>query len=210
MFEKVIKNLEKNNIHALCFNNTSELVEYIKATVPKGALVSNGGSVTLDQAGVLTLLRSGEYRFLDRGAPGLSREQIEDIFHSSFNADYYFMSSNAVTEDGMLYNVDGNSNRVAALLYGPERVMVIVGKNKIVKDINAAVQRVKTVAAPKNCVRLNCATFCNSAQRCVSADNDEFVGCYSDARICCNYVITSHQRRYGRITVLIVDEELGF
>lgn len=210
MFEKVIESLEKNNIRAAYVEDTTQLIDFVKDFIPKGSVVSNGGSVTLAQTGIIDLLRNGDYRFLDRGAEGLTREQIEEIFHKAFNADYYLMSSNAITENGMLYNVDGNSNRVAALMYGPSNVLVIVGKNKIVKDIPAAIERVKTVAAPKNAARLSCSTYCNSAQKCVNADSCDFGGCDSDARICCNYVITSHQRRYGRITVVIVGQELGY
>lgn len=210
MFENIIKNLENNNIHAIVAENAGEALEFIKNTIPKGAVVSNGGSKTLDEIGAISLMRNGEYTFLDRGATGLSREDIENIFHQSFLADYYLMSTNALTEDGMLYNVDGNSNRVAALLYGPKNVIVVAGKNKIVKNINEAIARVKTIAAPKNAARLNCATYCNAKQTCVCADKVDFSGCDSDGRICCNYVVTSKQRRKGRITVIIVNEDLGF
>ncbi len=210
MFENIIKNLERNNMNALAVETASDALEYIKKTIPEGAVVSNGGSVTLSEIGAIDMLRKGNYNFLDRGADGLSRDKIEEIFRKSFFADYYLMSTNALTEDGLLYNVDGNSNRVAALVYGPENVIIVAGKNKIVKDINEAVKRVKTVAAPKNCARLNCTTYCNTKCECMCAYSTDFDGCDTDSRICCNYVITSKQRRKGRITVIIVNEDLGY
>ncbi len=210
MFDNIVKNLQKNNINAVVVEDVFELLQYIKNIIPLGAVVSNGGSVTLTETGIIDLLKNGEYNFLDRSADGLTRDEIEEIFHKSFFADYYLMSTNALTEDGMLYNVDGNSNRVAALLYGPKHVIVVAGKNKIVKNISEAIKRVKTIAAPKNSARLNCDTYCNSQQRCVCCDNTDFSGCDSDGRICCNYVVTSKQRKKGRITVIIVNQELGY
>ncbi len=210
MFDNIIENLKRNNMNALAVETASDALEYIKNTIPHGATVSNGGSVTLSQIGALDMIRAGDYNFLDRSADGLSRDEIEEIYRKSFFADYYLMSTNAITEDGLLYNVDGNSNRVAALVFGPKNVIIVAGKNKIVKDINEAVERVKTIAAPKNCVRLNCATYCNSKGECVCADSNYFDGCDSDGRICCNYVITSKQRKKNRITVIIVNEDLGY
>ena len=210
MFENIIENLKRNNMNALAVETASDALEYIKNTIPEGAVVSNGGSVTLSEIGAIELFRKGNYNFLDRGADGLSRDEIEDIFRKSFFADYYLMSTNALTEDGLLYNVDGNSNRVAALVYGPENVIIVAGRNKIVKNIDEAIKRVKTVAAPKNCVRLNCMTYCNAKGECVCADSNDFDGCDTDSRICCNYVISSKQRKKGRITVIIVNEDLGY
>ena len=128
MFDNIVKNLQKNNINAVVVEDVFELLQYIKNIIPLGAVVSNGGSVTLTETGIIDLLKNGEYNFLDRNADGLTRDEIEEIFHKSFFADYYLMSTNALTEDGMLYNVDGNSNRVAALLYGPKHVIVVAGK----------------------------------------------------------------------------------
>ena len=210
MFDNIIEKLKRNNMNALAVETASDALEYIKNTIPSGSTVSNGGSVTLSEIGALDLMRNGNYNFLDRMADGLSRDDIEEIYRKSFFADYYLMSTNALTEDGILYNVDGNSNRVAALVYGPKNVIIVAGKNKIVKDINEAIKRVKTVAAPKNCVRLNCETYCNIKGECVCADSGDFDGCDTDSRICCNYVISSKQRKKGRITVVIVNEDLGY
>ena len=123
------------------------------------------------------------------------------------------MSSNAVTENGELYNVDGNSNRVSALLYGPSSVIVVIGVNKIVKNIDEAVRRVKVCAAPKNTVRLSCETPCSKTGECVSLlreDSKMPDGCRCDGRICCNYVVCAQQRHKNRIKVVIVNEQLGY
>ena len=161
----------------------------------------------------MELLRSGDYEYLDRSAPGLSRDEVEEIYRRSFFSDVYLMSANAITENGELYNVDGNSNRVAALLYGPRRVIVIAGINKIVPDLPAAIARVKTIAAPKNCVRLSCDTPCFHTGECISLSRPDSLmadGCDSNDRVCCNYVVTTKQRKPGRIHVLLVNETLGF
>ena len=117
------------------------------------------------------------------------------------------------TERGELYNVDGNSNRVAAILYGPKSVIVVAGCNKIVPDLAAAVRRVKAKAAPENCTRLSCETFCRKTGECVSLRQESSEmpeGCRSEARICCNYVVSAYQRQQGRIKVVLVGEPLGY
>lgn len=143
-------------------------MELAKSLVCPGATVTHGGSETLIQLGIPELLSGGDYNYLDRSAEGLTREQVEEIYRKSYFADYYFTSSNAVTETGELYNVDGNSNRVSAILYGPKNVLVFVGINKIVRDINEAITRVKTIAAPANTLRLSCDTPCAKTGECVS------------------------------------------
>lgn len=123
------------------------------------------------------------------------------------------MSTNALTENGELYNVDGNSNRVAALLYGPKSVIVVCGINKIVKNIDEAIKRVKTIAAPHNTIRLGIETPCGKTGECVSLrkENPEFCdGCHGDTRICCNYVVSAQQRHIDRIKVIIIGEEYGY
>ena len=123
------------------------------------------------------------------------------------------MSTNALTENGELYNVDGNSNRVAALLYGPKSVIVVCGINKIVKNIDEAIKRVKTIAAPQNTIRLGIETPCGKTGKCVSLrkENPELCdGCHGDTRICCNYVVSAQQRHIDRIKVIIIGEEYGY
>ncbi len=177
-----------------------------------GDTVSVGGSVTLTEIGLLEALKCGKYNYLDRYAAA-SPSQMHEIFRKSFFADAYFTSSNAVTEQGELFNCDGNANRVAAMMYGPKKVIVIVGKNKIVKDLNTAILRVKTIAAPLNCKRLNKETYCAKTGHCVTMDNGQGcnmgAGCRSKDRICRNYTVMG-EHLPDRIKVLIVNEDLGY
>ncbi len=210
---KTLENLEKNNMQGIYVESKADVVPKIKELLTEGDKVALGGSMSLFECGVIDLLRSGKYRLLDRYAKGLLREDMEKIFKDSFFADAYICSSNAITENGELYNVDGNSNRVAAICYGPESVIIVAGYNKIVKDIKDAVRRVKTTAAPANCVRLDCATYCKEKGECMSFlsdDTDITRGCNSPSRICCNYVVSAYQRRKHRIKVILVGEELGY
>ena len=152
---RTIKALEKNNMNGYFVHNNEELINKIEEIVKEGSKVSCGGSMTLFETGVIDHLRSGRYNFLDRYKEGLSREDIVKIYKETFTADTFFCSSNAVTENGELYNVDGSGNRVAAMLYGPDKVIVVCGVNKIVKDVNEAVLRKNNVAGPINAIRLN-------------------------------------------------------
>ncbi|MGN0469992.1 MAG: lactate utilization protein, partial [Acutalibacteraceae bacterium] len=209
---KTLDSLRKNNMEAYFCENSEKARELVKSLMKKGTTVSHGGSVTLAQTGITDILKNGDYNYLDRSTAG-SREEIEEIYRKTFSADVFLTSANAITENGELYNVDGNSNRVAAILYGPESVIVIAGYNKIVPDINAAVKRVKEIAAPLNTKRLECDTYCAKENKCVSLNNDNsFIcdGCHSEQRICCNYVISAQQRKKNRIKVIIVGEELGY
>lgn len=199
---RTMENLEKNNMEAFYVENEEELIKKISEFVKEGDTVSVGGSMTLFETGIIDFLRKGKYNFLDRYKEGLTPEQIKDIFRKSFLSDVYFTSSNAITEEGELYNVDGNGNRVAAMLYGPEKVIVVVGVNKIVKNVEEAIKRVKEVAAPANTVRLNKNTPCIKTGYCMS--------CMSSNRICNEYTLIKRQGMKGRIKVIIVGKELGY
>ncbi len=207
--------LEKNNMKALYVPSSKEAVALLGALLVEGETVATGGSVTLVQSGIMDLLRSGKYNFLDRDRKGLSKEEVQDILRQGLLSDTYLTSSNAITETGVLYNVDGNSNRVAAMLYGPRRVIVVAGQNKIVPDLAAAVTRVKETAAPANCVRLDKDTFCVKNGRCMRPVCDKTdlmtlpAGACEDT-ICCNSVVMGRQREKGRVMVIIVGEDLGF
>ena len=211
--EKTMQNLKHNKMEPYFVENGEEACGLVKKLINKGDVVSCGGSVTLKQTGVYDVISSTDYNFLDRSVPGLTREQIEDVYRKTFSADVFVTSTNALTENGELYNVDGNSNRVAAILYGPKSVVVVCGVNKLVKNIEEAVYRVKTKAAPPNTVRLGIDTYCAKKGQCVSLgkDNPELCeGCHGDGRICCNYVVCAQQRHVNRIKVIIVNEELGY
>ncbi len=209
--ETTMQNLEKNGIKAIYCETKEGVIPVIKALVTKGESVSNGGSVTLKQCGVYDLLAGGDYDYIDRSK--YEGEAVREAYIKAFGCDTYFCSSNAVTERGELYNVDGNSNRVACIVYGPKQVIMVVGKNKIVPDINAAIRRVKEKAAPPNCIRLGIASACSKLGKCVSlTKEDPFMcdGCAADSRICCNYVVSAKQRHKDRIKVIIVNEDLGY
>jgi len=208
--EKTMENLKKNNMNAFYAETKEDVIPLIESIVAEGSTVAVGGSVTLTEAGVLDHLRSGRYEFIDRYKEGLTAEEIEEVFRKSFSVDAYFCSSNAVTEDGELYNVDGNANRVGAIAFGPKKVVMIVGVNKIVGNIDEAVKRVKTVAAPKNARRLNCKTYCNLKGHCMDMEGGIGKGCNSPTRICKHYLVSTTQKYVGRINVILVNQELGY
>ncbi len=207
---KVIKNIQNNNMEAYYAANKAEAVKIAKSLLNKGDTISCGGSVTLAECGITDLMRSGDYNFLDRAVPGLTAAQIDEIYAKTFMADAYLCSANALTEKGELVNVDGRANRVSAITYGPKSVVCVVGVNKIVKDIKEGFRRIKTTAAPLNAKRLNCNTPCAKTGVCIALDGDIADGCMSEDRICASYVVCGRQRIKNRIKVIIVNEELGF
>lgn len=216
MEEKIKRTMEalnKNHMESFFAEDKENAVQIALSLVNKNATVAVGGSVTLGEIGLTGYLKSGDFNYLDRHA-AKTKEEMHRIFRESFFADAYFSSANAVTEQGELFNVDGNGNRVAAMLYGPKKVIVIVGKNKIVKDLDEAVRRLKTVAAPLNSKRLNKATYCAKTGHCVTLDNGNAenmtCGCRSADRICRDFVIMAEQTPVDRVKVIIVDEKLGY
>ena len=208
--EKAMKNLEKNNMNAFYVETKEEVIPLIETLVNEGATVAVGGSVTLGELGILDYLRGGKYTFYDRFTPGYTQEQIDEVFIKSMGVDAYFCSTNAVTEEGELYNVDGYANRVAAIAYGPKKVIMLVGVNKIVPTLDDAIKRVKTVAAPKNAVRLSCKTFCAVKGHCVDMEGGIGKGCDSPERLCRSYLVSSKQKHAGRINVILINEALGY
>ena len=206
----VMENLEKNRIAVEYVEKKEEVLPLIRRLIPAGSTVASGGSRSLDETGVIGLMKSGTYTYLDRMAPDLTPEQRQEIAIKGNTADVYLCSTNAITEAGELYNVDGNCNRIAAIAFGPKSVIMVVGINKIVPDLEAAVHRVKTIAAPLNTQRLNCDTPCRHTGVCMGVDGTMTDGCHSPARICCNYLISAQQRVPNRIRVILVGEPLGF
>jgi len=202
VIEETISNLEKNNMSGFHIKSISKLHSKIKELVNSGSTVSVGGSMTLFETGVIDLLREEDYTFLDRYKEGLTPGDIKQIYRESFSADAYFTSTNAITRKGELYNVDGKGNRVAAMAYGPDQVIVVCGYNKIVDDIDAATMRNRNIAAPINAKRLNRKTPCAATGYCMD--------CSSPDRICSEYVVIKKQMMKGRITVLILDEDYGY
>lgn len=199
---RTIEALNKNNMNGYLVNTNEELIEKIKELVKENSIVACGGSMSLFETGVIGHLRSGRYKFLDRYEEGLSKEEITKIFKESFFADAYFASSNAVTEDGKLYNVDGNGNRVAAMLFGPEKVILVVGVNKIVKNIDEAIMRNREVSAPANAKRLNKMTPCTKVGYCID--------CKGNDKICREFTVISSQGNKDRIHVIFMNEDIGY
>ncbi len=210
--ENILNALRNHKMDAYFVNNKEEAKALALSLIPEGAVCASGGSVTLNETGIIDALKEGNYTYIDRYAPDLDAEGREEAMRRGHFSDVYLTSANAITENGELYNVDGNSNRVSAIVNGPKSVIVVAGVNKIVKDLDEAVLRVKTIAAPKNCVRLNCATPCAKTGHCISLDRGGNMpdGCASPARICCNYLISAQQRHPSRIKVILVNETLGY
>lgn len=203
-----VEALRKNRFDACWVETKADALAEVKNTLTAGASVASGGSMTLKECGITELLRSGAYQYLDREA--VPREEVPALYRKAFSADFYLMSSNAVTEAGELYNVDGNGNRVAALIYGPSRVIVVAGANKLTADIPAAIQRVKTIAAPVNTMRLHCETPCSETGVCAGICGDMAAGCRCEQRICVSYVVSGYQRVPNRVKVILVAESLGY
>lgn len=196
--------IEKFNLRGIdgyyC-ENSEEAVTTAKRFLTPGCSVSFGGSVTLQEIGLLEELRNSDYVIYDRTLAATPLEK-KQMYAKIVTSDYYFMSSNAITLNGELINIDGIGNRVACLCYGPEYVIVIAGINKIVSDVEAGIARVRNMAAPPNTVRLNKSTPCAKLGRCAD--------CFTDDCICCQTVITRKSMIPGRIKVILVGEELGY
>lgn len=206
--ERTVKALQANRMDACWVQTKEDALQKVEELLTKGALIASGGSMTLDECGITDLLRSGDYDYLDRAE--VRQGGITELYRRSFYADCYLMSSNAVTEQGELYNVDGNGNRAAALIYGPSSVIVVAGANKIVPDIPAAIKRVRSLAAPVNAMRLHQDTPCAKTGICAGIHGELAAGCKADQRICCSYVVSGFQRVPNRIHVILVAENLGY
>ena len=200
--ERTIENFKKHNMDACCVKDKISLINKISEILEDGNTVSVGGSMTLFETGVIDFLRSGKYNFLDRYEEGLTPKDLKNLFRKSFSADAYIVSSNAITEEGELYNVDGNGNRVAAMIYGPDKVIVVVSYNKIVKNIDEAIRRNREISAPANAKRLARKTPCTEVGYCMD--------CKSPDRICNDYVVIKRQGVKERIYILILEESFGY
>lgn len=197
----VMKGLKKRHMEGHYCDTIDEACALALSMVPENSSVSFGGSVTLDETGVLAKLRTREDITLYDRATATTPEENKKIMHDALLCDYYFMSSNAITTDGELINIDGNGNRVAALIYGPENVIMIAGMNKIVTSVEEGIIRTRNVASPQNCIRLEKDTPCKVNGVCGN--------CLKDT-ICDQIVITRASRVPNRIKVILVGEELGF
>lgn len=170
--------------------------------VSTGDSVSFGGSMTLSESGIMDALNAREDITLYDRSKASTPEEVGDIYRKAFSCDTYFMSTNAITLDGELVNIDGNGNRVAALIFGPSQVIIVCGMNKVATDTDAAIARVRNIASPPNCNRLNKKTPCATTGVCAD--------CLSPECICNHTVITRRCGTPHRIKVLLVGEELGY
>ncbi|MEL7569582.1 MAG: lactate utilization protein [Eubacteriaceae bacterium] len=202
--ENTIQNLAKNNIHACYVPTKEDVIPKVLEFLKDGDKVSCGGSMTLFETGIIEYLRNGKYNYLDRYDPNIPADKMDDLFTDALSCDTYFSSSNAITENGELLNIDGRGNRVAALIYGPKSVIIIAGYNKIVPDINAAYDRAKNIAAPANAKRLGYPIPCGTTGRCMK--------CSAAAKFCSLFTVIGYQLpiRKDRIKVIFVGEELGY
>lgn len=196
--QKVIKGLESRNMRGFYARDREEALKMALDLIPEGSTVTMGGSVSAAEIGLVDALQSDSYRFVDRN----SFTDPHDSALEAFNADVFLASCNAMTEDGVLVNIDGNANRVSAIAYGPRKVLFIVGMNKVCKDVDAAMKRARNVAAPVNAQRFGLQTPCTKNGSCLN--------CLSPDTICCQFLVTRYSRHADRIYVILVNDNLGF
>ena len=197
----IIKNMEKKNLEAYYCATSKEAVEKALSLMPEGASITWGGSESIKECGLMDAIEEANYELIDR-TDAKTPEEDRIMYSRQVMADFFLMSSNAITIDGELVNIDGRANRVSLLCWGPQNVIVIAGMNKISSDVESAIQRVRDAAAPPNTVRLNKNTPCAQTGRCGN--------CYSPDCICSQIVITRRSSTPKRIKVILVGEELGY
>ena len=197
----MIKNMAKKNLEGYYCATSAEAVEKALSLMPEGASVTWGGSMTLTECGLMDALRTANYEIIDRDT-AKTPEEARVMYSKQVMADYFLMSTNAITIDGELVNIDGRSNRVSCLCWGPQNVIIIAGMNKVAPDVESAIKRVRNMVAPANCVRLNKNTPCAQTGKCGD--------CYSQESICSQVLITRRSSAPNRIKVILVGEELGY
>jgi len=200
--ERVVKALLKNGFHARYFAAKEQAVEYILSHVDPGTRVGFGGSMTIKQLGLGQAVKEKGGIVLDHGQPGLTPEEKLEIVRQQLVSDLFLCSANAITLDGYLVNVDGNGNRVAAMTFGPKKVIVVAGVNKVCTDTDAAFDRIRTTAAPMNNKRLQLDNPCVKTGTCMDCD--------SKNRICRIFSVMKRKPGNSDITVLLIGEKLGF
>lgn len=200
--EKTISNLRANHFQVFYCSDLVKAREQVYQMVSVGDEVGLGGSMTVGALGLSDLLADKSIIFLDHHKPSLSPEEVLEVRRKQLVCDVFFSGSNAVTEDGKLLNVDGIGNRVAAMMFGPKKVIVVVGKNKIVPNIHFAMQRVQQVAAPLNNKRLKTGNPCVESGQCMN--------CQGDNRICNVISIMDKKPKLTDFNIVIIDEVLGY
>ena len=196
--QKVIKGLESRNMTGYYAADKEEALKKALELIPEGSIVAMGGAMSAHEIGLVEAVKKGNYSFIDRDAIADKRAAMME----SYDADIFLASTNAMTEDGVLINIDGNSNRVSMIAQGPKKVIFIVGMNKVCSDVDAAMKRARNVAAPINAQRFGLQTPCSKTGSCFN--------CKSPDTICCQILITRYSRHAGRIHVILVNDTLGF
>ena len=196
--QKVIKGLESRNMKGYYATSKDEALKIALELIPEESSVSMGGAMSAHEIGLVEALKNGKYNYIDRDAA----EDKRAAMLAGYDADYFLTSANAMTEDGVMVNIDGNANRVSAIAQGPKHVLVIVGMNKICDDVDGAMKRARNVAAPTNAQRFGLNTPCAKTGSCMN--------CKSPDTICCQFLITRYSRHTDRIHVILVNDTLGF
>ncbi|MBQ6456425.1 MAG: lactate utilization protein [Mogibacterium sp.] len=196
--QKVIKGLASRNMTGYYAHDKEEAVKIALGLIPEGSTVTMGGGMSVHETGLVEELKKGNYDFIDRDA----MEDKRAAMLAAYDADFFLSSVNAMTEDGVLVNIDGNANRVSAIAQGPKKVIFIVGMNKICSDTDGAMKRARNVAAPINAQRFGLDTPCAKTGSCMN--------CKSPDTICCQFLITRYSKHAGRIHVILVNDALGF
>ena len=202
--DHIIKHLNKRNMDGVYYERTHDAVRDICKMIPDGALVGLGGSETIIESDLVHELRKLDIRLLDRYRRGVTTEQVNKMRLEGLLSDVFIASTNAITMDGKLVNQDGIGNRVACMIYGPKKVILLAGMNKVVRNIPDAVSRIKTIAAPMDSVRIGVSTPCSKTAVCQDPD------CYPPNRICSQLVIIESSMVKNRILVVLVGEDFGF
>lgn len=196
--EKVIKGLESRNMSGYYAASSEEALAKVLELIPKGSSITMGGCMSAREIGLVDALKTEDYNFIDRD----NYEDKRAAMLMAYDADVFLASANAMTEDGVIVNIDGNANRVSAIAQGPKKVIFIVGMNKICDDVDGAMKRARNVAAPINAQRFDIDTPCNKTGSCMN--------CKSPDTICCQILITRFSRHPGRIHVILVNDSLGY
>ena len=196
--QKVIKGLQSRNMSGYYAANREEALKIALDLIPEGSSVTMGGSVSAVEIGLVKALKEGNYNFIDRNEIADKRAAML----AAYDADFFLSSCNAITDDGVMINIDGNANRVSAIAQGPKKVIFIVGMNKVCSDVDSAMKRARNVAAVANVQRFGLSTPCSKLGVCMD--------CKSPDTICCQFLITRFSRHEGRIHVILVNDNLGF
>ncbi len=196
--KKVMEGLQSRNMSAYYAADKEEALKEALELIDKGSSVTMGGAMSAHEIGLVKALKEGDYNFIDRD----EAEDKRAAMLQAYDADFFLSSANAVTEDGILVNIDGNSNRVSAIAQGPKKVLFIVGMNKICSDLDGAMKRARNVAAPINAQRFGLSTPCSKTGACMD--------CKSPDTICCQFLITRYSKHAERIHVILVNDDLGF